>query len=279
MGRCCGASPSRRYINTVHKMLWAPLFILLFVQLFGAARAYLRQPLTTLAGRQGRKSLLFDTTPASTRLGSSAPPVDAPPQALFPAKVDSFPERGAIMLLSWILSRRYFLTTNALQLEARKLLSWRMSFGDFAGITKLLLRRSNGSVAELQTKIVSLLSFFVPARVKDFFRVEYAKNARLICEQSSEWIQSFGLIAWLIGSETSRYMVQVGPDEQWESGLHVKQCRYFLESGCKNTCVNICKIPTQRFFNEVVGLPLTMDPDYSDGSCKVSHHQATYTTK
>jgi hypothetical protein len=34
--------------------------------------------------------------------------------------------------------------------------------------------------------------------------------------------------------------------------------------------VNLCKIPTQRFFAEDMGLPLLMEPDYEDFSCTFS---------
>ena len=194
------------------------------------------------------------------------------PEPLFPSKRDSLLERAVIYVLSFILSRRFFMR-ESLQRESQKYLRWNMTFRDFSSLTKLLLRQSNGSIDELQTKIVSLLNGLIPPRVKAFFAQEYAKNARIICEQSGEWIQRFGLLGWLIGAETERYHIEVkdpltGDVQQWQSGLQVKQCRYLLESGCKSACVNVCKIPTQRFFNDVIGLPLTMTPDYADLSCK-----------
>merc|ERR1712238_166188 len=35
-------------------------------------------------------------------------------------------------------------------------------------------------------------------------------------------------------------------------------------------CVNSCKIPTQNFFLEDMGLPLTMTPDYETHECQFS---------
>jgi hypothetical protein len=37
-------------------------------------------------------------------------------------------------------------------------------------------------------------------------------------------------------------------------------CRYLENSGCVGMCVNMCKIPTQSFFTDEFGLPLTMNP-------------------
>ena len=211
----------------------------------------------------------------------------AAPARAFPERRDNFFERSAIVLLSFALAR--FLTTEALRDEARKIIKFDMTFKDFSRLTKLLLRRANGSIEGLQERIVQLLDTLVPRAVKQFFRETMASNARLVCEQSSEWIARFGLISWLIGSELERFHVSVpvpaasgegslplsqcdgqaaATEELWLSGLEAKQCRYLLESGCKSTCVNICKIPTQAFFNDVIGLPLRMTPDYESGACK-----------
>jgi Beta-carotene isomerase D27-like, C-terminal len=55
-----------------------------------------------------------------------------------------------------------------------------------------------------------------------------------------------------------------------DQGLLVKRCRFLEESGCASVCVNSCKIPTQRFFLEDMGLPLTMTPDYDTHECQFS---------
>lgn len=33
-------------------------------------------------------------------------------------------------------------------------------------------------------------------------------------------------------------------------------------------CVNMCKVSTQTFFNEHFGLPLTVNPNFEEGSCE-----------
>jgi hypothetical protein len=53
-------------------------------------------------------------------------------------------------------------------------------------------------------------------------------------------------------------------------GLLVKRCRFLEESGCASICVNSCKIPTQNFFAQQMGLPLTMEPDYETYECQFS---------
>lgn len=51
-------------------------------------------------------------------------------------------------------------------------------------------------------------------------------------------------------------------------GVLVTRCRFLEESGCASVCVNSCQIPTQNFFKQNMGLPLTMEPDYATGSCQ-----------
>jgi len=53
-------------------------------------------------------------------------------------------------------------------------------------------------------------------------------------------------------------------------GLLVKRCRFLEESKCASVCVNTCKIPTQTFFKEEMGIDLTMAPDYETGECQFS---------
>jgi Beta-carotene isomerase D27-like, C-terminal len=53
-------------------------------------------------------------------------------------------------------------------------------------------------------------------------------------------------------------------------GVLVTRCRFLEESQCASVCVNSCKLPTQSFFLDCMGLPLVMEPDYATGSCQFS---------
>ncbi|EOY23879.1 hypothetical protein SCA6_004904 [Theobroma cacao] len=76
---------------------------------------------------------------------------------------------------------------------------------------------------------------------------------------------------WLVGpSEVVE--VEVNGVKQ-KSGVHIKKCRYLENSGCAGMCVNMCKIPTQDFFTNEFGLPLTMTPNFEDMSCEMIYGQ------
>lgn len=75
---------------------------------------------------------------------------------------------------------------------------------------------------------------------------------------------------WLMG-ECEINDVEVDGGKIGErQGLLVKRCRFLEESGCASVCVNSCKIPTQNFFIQNMGLPLTMTPDYETYECQFS---------
>eukprot|EP01025_Chloroclados_australasicus_P057345 TRINITY_DN7144_c1_g2_i3.p3 TRINITY_DN7144_c1_g2~~TRINITY_DN7144_c1_g2_i3.p3 ORF type:complete len:121 (-),score=9.01 TRINITY_DN7144_c1_g2_i3:470-832(-) len=65
-----------------------------------------------------------------------------------------------------------------------------------------------------------------------------------------------------------------GTKQIWKSQVHIKKCRYIENSGCVGMCVNMCKLPTQKFFTEDFGLPLTMNPNFEDLSCEMIFGQA-----
>ena len=51
-------------------------------------------------------------------------------------------------------------------------------------------------------------------------------------------------------------------------GVRVERCKFLEEAGCAAVCMNTCKLPTEEFFREDMGLDLSMEPDYEDFSCQ-----------
>mmetsp|Transcript_33412 Transcript_33412/g.42907 ORF Transcript_33412/g.42907 Transcript_33412/m.42907 type:complete len:270 (-) Transcript_33412:182-991(-) len=70
---------------------------------------------------------------------------------------------------------------------------------------------------------------------------------------------------FLVGPNNS----DVRNDEQL-GGVYVERCRFLEETGCKGLCLNMCKIPTQEFFKETLGLDMTMSPNYETNECRLS---------
>lgn len=53
-------------------------------------------------------------------------------------------------------------------------------------------------------------------------------------------------------------------------GLVVEKCKFLQESGCKGLCLNQCKLPAQQFFQNELGLPLTVSPNFVTQECQWS---------
>jgi len=73
--------------------------------------------------------------------------------------------------------------------------------------------------------------------------------------------------SWLVGP-CEVVEVDVG-GKKLRSGVQIEKCRYLETSGCTGLCVNSCKMPTQYFFTTELGMPLTMEPNFEDLSCRM----------
>eukprot|EP00903_Cladosiphon_okamuranus_P006765 g6597.t1 len=89
------------------------------------------------------------------------------------------------------------------------------------------------------------------------------------------------LFGWLVGkSELADGVVDIeamqgrGPTQEvWRNTVKVERCRYLEASKCKGTCMNLCKLPTEAFFRQDLGMPLRMTPNFEDLSCEFAFGQ------
>ena len=47
----------------------------------------------------------------------------------------------------------------------------------------------------------------------------------------------------------------------------VTKCRFLEMSGCKGLCLHQCKNPAQQLFNDTLGVPLNVQPNFATGEC------------
>ncbi|WVZ96079.1 hypothetical protein U9M48_041761 [Paspalum notatum var. saurae] len=72
---------------------------------------------------------------------------------------------------------------------------------------------------------------------------------------------------WLMGP-CSVNSVTLPDGKSWSSGVFVEKCKYLEESKCLGICINTCKLPTQTFFKDHMGVDLYMEPNFEDYSCQ-----------
>ncbi len=140
----------------------------------------------------------------------------------------------------------------------------------FAGVVDLSKRIMQGrSPAQQQALVAKVLGSLVPAPVLWLVRTVFSPT-RWVCE-SNAWFAA-RLFPWLIGPCEVVEAEVTGADGKTrlqKSDVHIKKCRYLEESNCVGLCVNLCKLPTQQFFTERFGIPLTLTPNFEDMSCEM----------
>lgn len=144
-------------------------------------------------------------------------------------------------------------------------------YDGFVDLSKQIMQ---GRSAEQQQALVAVvLQSLIPAQVLWLIRTLFSPT-QLVCELNA-WFAT-RLFEWLVGPcEVTEVAVKDGRGEvrSQKSNVHIKKCRYLEQSGCVGMCINMCKLPTQTFFTEKFGIPLTMTPDFEDFSCEMTFGQ------
>ncbi|CAM9286556.1 unnamed protein product [Discosporangium mesarthrocarpum] len=143
----------------------------------------------------------------------------------------------------------------------------------------LALRLQNGSPEHQREVVQSVLRSIFPPWFPALYRFLFP-----VGKFSSE-VNAFmcpPLVTWLVGkSELVEGEVEIEAPggqgvlkEVWQNTVKVERCRFLEASRCKGACMNLCKVPTETFFQEDMGMPFRMTPNFEDLSCEFSFGQA-----
>ena len=140
-------------------------------------------------------------------------------------------------------------------------------YDGFVDLSKQIMEGRNAS--QQQATVAIVLQSLVPAPVLAAIRTLFSPT-QLVCELNA-WFATL-LFEWLVGPcEVTEVEVrgENGQLRPQNSGVHIRKCRYLEQSGCVGMCINMCKLPTQDFFTQKFGIPLTMTPNFEDLSCEM----------
>ncbi|MEE3717662.1 DUF4033 domain-containing protein [Tumidithrix elongata RA019] len=140
-------------------------------------------------------------------------------------------------------------------------------YAGFVDLSKQIMQGRNAQ--EQQVIVAKVLESLVPAPALWAIR-KFFSPTRLVCVLNA-WFAT-QLFEWLVGPcEVAEAEISLadGTVRSQPSAVYIKKCRYLADSGCVGMCVNMCKVPTQTFFTEKFGIPLTMTPNFEDLSCKM----------
>ncbi|CEM07603.1 unnamed protein product [Vitrella brassicaformis CCMP3155] len=117
--------------------------------------------------------------------------------------------------------------------------------------------------------IAGMMPKWLPAAFREYF----AKPLPVISRRLNAFFTT-KVSYWLVGdAEVCDVEHDDGTVGRGE-GVLIKRCRYLEESGCASLCLNGCKVPTQQFFKEDMGVDLFMRPNYTDFSCRFEFGKA-----
>ncbi len=144
-------------------------------------------------------------------------------------------------------------------------------YDGFVDLSKQIMQGRN---AEQQQQLVDVvLKSLIPSPVFTIIRTLFSPSqltSQLVCELNA-WFAT-KLFVWLVGPcevRSAEVPTAIGALRPQNSAVYIEKCRYLEESGCVGMCINMCKLPTQKFFTEEFGIPLTMIPNFEDFSCEM----------
>ena len=118
------------------------------------------------------------------------------------------------------------------------------------------LVRTSPSAEHIQRASQNVLRSLFPSWLPPQYKILFSRPFPQFSAEMNAAV-TWAASTWLMGSSTLNTTTTV----------HVERCRFLEESGCISVCVNACQIPTQNFFAQDMGLPLTMEPDYETFAC------------
>ncbi|CAA6658608.1 unnamed protein product [Spirodela intermedia] len=77
--------------------------------------------------------------------------------------------------------------------------------------------------------------------------------------------------SWLIGPCEVKESSVDGRKEK--NVVHIQKCRFLEGTNCVGMCLNLCKIPSQTYINDSLGVPVYMIPNFEDMSCEMVYGQ------
>lgn len=140
-------------------------------------------------------------------------------------------------------------------------------YDGFVDLSKSIMEGRSSD--EQQALVLVVLRSLVPSPVLWGVRTFFSPT-RLVCELNA-WFAA-KLFEWLVGPcsvVASEIHQPSGATVTQNSGVHIEKCRYLEQSGCVGMCINMCKLPTQDFFANDFGIPVTMTPNFEDLSCEM----------
>ncbi|KAJ1261449.1 hypothetical protein BS78_09G030300 [Paspalum vaginatum] len=213
-----------------------------------ASSSFPSPPTSLLLGRRRRPS---------RRLRCSSPQVDAAPAAASGKGREYRPSFADDLLLAFFRSKMV------------EEVGWDSEKPGYAGLMEVANRLmvKGKSALETEQAAVRVLQSLFPPLLLVLYKALLAPiaNGQLAAMMLAR--ATALSCQWLMGP-CSVNSVTLPDGKSWSSGVFVEKCKYLEESKCLGICINTCKLPTQTFFKDHMGVDLYMEPKFEDYSCQ-----------
>jgi Beta-carotene isomerase D27-like, C-terminal len=139
------------------------------------------------------------------------------------------------------------------------------TFDDIAQLAREMSQTEPPAV--VQAKSLAVLRSLFPSWLPRQYKIWFSGPFPAFSCRMNAWA-TYVAGTWLMGE--CHVNDVVSPRIMPSQGLHVQRCRFLESSGCASICVNACKIPTQTFFRDEMGIDLLMEPNYETYECQFS---------
>jgi hypothetical protein len=145
---------------------------------------------------------------------------------------------------------------------------WKHSAKDYAELmTQINEMAVTRPLPRVNAQGRSMLKRLFPSWLLPAFRVMFARPFPTFSLWMNTWVTLY-TTRWLMGPSKIQDLEldngTVGKDQL----LVVEKCRFLESTGCVRTCLHTCKIPTQDFFCNDMGLSVALKPNFTDYSCR-----------
>lgn len=121
-------------------------------------------------------------------------------------------------------------------------------------------------VNDTHEKSLRMLRDLFPPRLLPAYRLLFSRFPIF-----SAWMNTHATAmttTWLMGPSNVTDLQLSEGSIMKESCLVIEKCRFLETAQCVHTCLHACKVPTQHFFKEEMGLSVTLRPNFTDFSCR-----------
>lgn len=159
----------------------------------------------------------------------------------------------------------------------------------FAGMIELVreVNDMEGTAEELQQRARGVFEGILPALglawIPQAWRDHLQGRVPAWSTNYAFFLVFYYLFPWLMGPMEGEDYVDIEVPRSWRrlffflpASLQLPQtakaerCRFLEQAQCASVCVNSCKVPSQQWLTEDFGMPLHIQPNYDDFSCRWS---------